>query len=150
MKVPLASSHLRPQERSCKAPGFAHQPQKEQKPQRGLFRGAAVEARVSVPDAPCSLSSICFSPPSRLCPPALHHWLTWLLLQSRPLKLHRSHGGFENLNARLPKPPPHSENIYSNSSPDLHAPQYVSHFGLLSPCSTLTQHTAPHHSPGGI
>ena len=73
MKVPLASPNLRPQERSYKAPGFAHQPQKEQQPQRGLFRGEAVEARVSVPDAPCSLSSICFSPPSRLCPPALRH-----------------------------------------------------------------------------
>ena len=42
MRVPLASPNFRPQERSCKAPGFAHQPQKEQKPQRGLFGGEAV------------------------------------------------------------------------------------------------------------
>lgn len=35
MKVPLASPNLCPQERSCKAPGFAHQPQQQQKPQRG-------------------------------------------------------------------------------------------------------------------
>lgn len=72
MRVPLASPNLRPQERRCKVPGFAHQPQKEQKPQRGFLEvklGAqGICARHSL-----FLRSICFSPPSCLCPPVLRH-----------------------------------------------------------------------------
>lgn len=98
MRVPLASPNLRPQERSCKAPGFAHQSQKEQKPQRGLFGGEAVRPGCLCQTLPLSqihlLLSTFLSLPSS--PPSL---LTWPLLQSCPLKLHTSHGALENLNA---------------------------------------------------
>lgn len=108
--MPLASPNLCPQERSCKAPGFAHQPQQQQKPQRELFRGEAVR-----PGGLCQTLPALSAPSASLHPPAsaLQPSITAHLAATEihPLRLHRSHGGFENLNARLPKPPQHLENI---------------------------------------